>query len=530
MENEDEHQSSLVQTSDVRIDIPSIEKTSSYSMVVGDECFRDNTPRGRGTEEVLSESVQLSLSFHVAHSKRTDLRKHENYLALARDPNLLSEQELGPASKLQCDMNHLLVLLRRKLMEMGFSQHSTFEVTNDQKRVDVEIEELISSSSADRHPFVSQILNQQHCTLCNCSANAHTMSNGTDGVPEQWYRQQCKCIVDLLVSYRQLRKKLILENEETCPICFQIYQEESEIYSLKCQHFACKTCLVKYVTFNLENGNLLRMSCPMKGCSMLFAQSNIQQLVDDQLLERFERYYEIYAVNADPNLRYCCNDVCGIILKKEDTDELFVVCTQCETKTCWDCGAKWHPRIECDKYEGVTFQRWAKAHGVKKCPHCSAYFEQEEDDMCKHVTCTVCNYNWCWECQQRIKIHHFDPSHPDCCPVIRYPKWKQRLAKARQRAAYCICAPCIFILWPGTFLTREFVPQIEKAKDYFKAFICFLVSILLLPLFYVVVLAVLIVTCLRASLRKHTGPKSPRDQQTRTRISRMQRRVNGGGG
>ena len=49
------------------------------------------------------------------------------------------------------------------------------------------------------------------------------------------------------------------------------------------------------------------------------------------------------------------------------------------------------------------------------CPKCQARAERERG-KCNHITCTRCNYEWCWLCNRKFKVDHFDPWNVFGCP------------------------------------------------------------------------------------------------------------------
>ena len=49
---------------------------------------------------------------------------------------------------------------------------------------------------------------------------------------------------------------------------------------------------------------------------------------------------------------------------------------------------------------------YASNNFVKKCPNCSIITEKQNG--CNHITCAKCQYQWCWLCNEKYEIDHYD--------------------------------------------------------------------------------------------------------------------------
>ena len=52
-----------------------------------------------------------------------------------------------------------------------------------------------------------------------------------------------------------------------------------------------------------------------------------------------------------------------------------------------------------------SLAEYAKNNFLKKCPNCNII--TEKNSGCNHITCTKCNYQWCWLCNGKYSTDHF---------------------------------------------------------------------------------------------------------------------------
>mmetsp|Transcript_4047 Transcript_4047/g.4934 ORF Transcript_4047/g.4934 Transcript_4047/m.4934 type:complete len:117 (+) Transcript_4047:632-982(+) len=78
---------------------------------------------------------------------------------------------------------------------------------------------------------------------------------------------------------------------------------------------------------------------------------------------------------------------------------------------CFKCGMAWHKGKSCEEFneeaEQDFFDYAKNSDDFTNCPKCKARAEREQG-RCNHITCTRCNYQWCWLCGRRFKEDHFD--------------------------------------------------------------------------------------------------------------------------
>ena len=64
-----------------------------------------------------------------------------------------------------------------------------------------------------------------------------------------------------------------------------------------------------------------------------------------------------------------------------------------------------HNGKSCKDILDKSMEEFSKNNFIKKCPHCGIITEKAEG--CNHITCSKCNYQWCWLCNGKYTTEHF---------------------------------------------------------------------------------------------------------------------------
>jgi hypothetical protein len=95
-------------------------------------------------------------------------------------------------------------------------------------------------------------------------------------------------------------------------------------------------------------------------------------------------------------------------------------CPKCFEHFCRDCGEVWHPQRVCEDPQ----TQWdmvgrADTGTANRCPKCKSEFEKASG--CQHMTCAVCEYEWCWLCGLPYhSIVHYAQFGGLCCELIGF--------------------------------------------------------------------------------------------------------------
>lgn len=89
----------------------------------------------------------------------------------------------------------------------------------------------------------------------------------------------------------------------------------------------------------------------------------------------------------------CRNPECGSGQICHPNKDSYIMCRDCEAKTCIECDALWHPEQSCEERRAATNSREdenAKGQefvdtNCKRCPKCT--LPGIKDGGCDHITC-----------------------------------------------------------------------------------------------------------------------------------------------
>ena len=200
-----------------------------------------------------------------------------------------------------------------------------------------------------------------------------------------------------------------LEYPETCAVCYEDIVLKKELFSLKCEHKFCISCVKDYLEIKIKEGEVLRLFCPQSGCEQRFALQQIEQLMDKEQVGKYLKFRENIIVNKDKNLRWCPIADCGQFVRKQGRSNR--VGCECGFAICFKCGNQWHGGHCADQIDR-QYKAWAKEQNVQRCPKCSIPIQKDEG--CNHMTCRMCYYQWCWVCGMKYSYSHYDSSFFGC--------------------------------------------------------------------------------------------------------------------
>lgn len=83
-------------------------------------------------------------------------------------------------------------------------------------------------------------------------------------------------------------------------------------------------------------------------------------------------------------------------------------CKDCGAKACVPCDRPWHENETCEEYQFRVKDRLEEEDKSlaaiiklsKRCPNCSKSIEK--DGGCRHMKCTQCWTEFCWQCEHMI--------------------------------------------------------------------------------------------------------------------------------
>ena len=112
------------------------------------------------------------------------------------------------------------------------------------------------------------------------------------------------------------------------------------------------------------------------------------------------------AVSGDK--KYCPDPKCQAVIEaKKGTKK--TACPSCKKYMCFKCGIEWHKGKSCAQAQATMYKGWAYKIGAHHCPKCKIPVEKNRG--CMHMTCSQCQYHWCWVCGQSLaKVYGHEPT------------------------------------------------------------------------------------------------------------------------
>jgi len=240
----------------------------------------------------------------------------------------------------------------------------------------------------------------------------------------------------------------------TCTICMEEIPT-TQMIKLACDHELCSICIKNMISSALGSITTdIPLRCPFfrNGCTSMIEPDLpvLQDIIDKDALETFEKYNILKAHIPIDKLRYCPNPECEMPYELIETempstppttvDYLYYLnCFQCGQGICTYCNDRWHESMSCEAFKNGD-QQDARDLSIyiknycKKCPNCHVDTqkiqtnEQEQYELrtglasgtseCHHVTCSNCKSDFCWTCLKGYTAHlyyHRECPNVDCC-------------------------------------------------------------------------------------------------------------------
>lgn len=269
-----------------------------------------------------------------------------------------------------------------------------------------------------------------------------------------------------------------------CPLCVLLVSYSSTPDLKTCSHRTCLDCMQRYLKTEI-NHSRLNITCPI--CSESLLQNVIKEtLNDDKFYSKYESFMLRKVLAAEPDARWCPAPDCGFaVLAYGCASCPRLVCFRdgCNTAFCYHCKQEWHPNQTCsaasiqrNKHAGLmlnalniidnedssqpggasgrghrkspkTSQPTAlRPEDIKECPVCSSRIIKMNDGSCNHMTCSICETEFCWLCMKEISdFHYFSPSG---CTFWGKKPWSRK-KKLLWRLGLLVGAPICIVFIAG---------------------------------------------------------------------------------
>jgi len=215
-----------------------------------------------------------------------------------------------------------------------------------------------------------------------------------------------------------------MQDEDAMFMCDIMFMEVPFKYtfSMKCGHRYSISAWQYYLKSKIEDGNdCIFATCPCEKCKITVAPSQWQLVLThpteegntgdfDAVLKRYRRFLARSFVEINRTMRYCPGKNCHSAIKSTGA-VTNVKCSDCKSLFCFKCGQEAHAPASCKRVaawqekcsnESET-ANWILAN-TKQCPKCSSRIEKNQG--CNHMTCRVCQHNFCWVCDADWESHN----------------------------------------------------------------------------------------------------------------------------
>lgn len=271
-----------------------------------------------------------------------------------------------------------------------------------------------------------------------------------------------------------------------CPLCVLVFNESTAPFLPACRHQVCPTCMQRYIT-NEINHSRLNITCPM--CSEPIHPNTIKKILqNDKYYAKYEKFMLRRVLAAEPDARWCPAPDCNFaVIANGCASCPKLICGReaCKTSFCYHCKQEWHPNQTCNtasiqrnkkmnlntsiitdlieesnqgqasssnkKSSSKSSQQNANSNSIKpsdirECPVCGSRIIKMNDGSCNHMTCSICETQFCWLCMKEISdLHYFSPSG---CTFWGKKPWSRK-KKLLWRLGMLVGAPICIILIAG---------------------------------------------------------------------------------
>lgn len=226
-----------------------------------------------------------------------------------------------------------------------------------------------------------------------------------------------------------------------CDICMELKPKEERV-DLQCSHFFCRSCVYEHIENAIIN-NKVPIKCPDGSCGLEFLDEFVELYVNEESFKKYKKFMRRYNISLIQNAVYCPIPNCeSYALKPESVNDdnntnlnnteeqtnvdvninvnskkkrkklVILKCLENDHEFCMNCRQKPHKGRDCDLKEEKGWMVFKKENHLKKCPKCG--IEIYKDSGCNHMTCTKCQYQFCWICGMKYtsSSHYNNPLLP----------------------------------------------------------------------------------------------------------------------
>ena len=295
----------------------------------------------------------------------------------------------------------------------SFQDDNICVLCNDEKKNHHSIESLNEVSmniESKENLTVIELLNKSDLGFSKCRIEFQNDAISNNSQNKKTEIKINEVLIDKLA-------KSLDEKDNLCLICFANELKEDNSYKLSCGHTFCKECLNHYLTDKITSSQVKNIKCLMAGCVIPIKESEIKKTVDDNIYSKYVKFRrrQIYLENIKKGLIPCVYPDCEEWIPYREGREPFVRCALGH-EFCAICKQPPHGKKKCKNKEMERITK--KNSKIKPCPRCSNLIEKV--DGCNHITCNLCQYEFCWLCLKKYSNYHYSMFNLSGCPGMRF--------------------------------------------------------------------------------------------------------------
>lgn len=218
-------------------------------------------------------------------------------------------------------------------------------------------------------------------------------------------------------SFQQIDQK----QDHTCNILWDT-MPGNQMAHFGCGHMVEKECMKEYMTDQILRigPECVNISCPNDTCSVKSSHLHIEQLCDPGVQEVYYKHLIADFCQNAPYIVPCMGADCEYffsisekVMDKSGKPPSQSAACHCGWLTCLRCRKRGHEPLNCDSYEEWIDKveaikddlnsNWVKKN-TKKCTKCKTDIQKNEG--CMHMTCKLCQNQFCWLCLGDWKEHN----------------------------------------------------------------------------------------------------------------------------
>jgi ariadne-1 len=223
--------------------------------------------------------------------------------------------------------------------------------------------------------------------------------------------------------------------EAECGMCYDDVVAGAAL-TMSCAHTFCDSCWGAHLAYHLSHRgkDSIAVQCPDQSCRAFCGATAFQQLFgsDSKELRQYHKFLVDAFVDEHEHYTPCPAPGCELVTKLPvarstlaDMPSKAVHCL-CGQDFCFKCGSVEHSPSTCEhlrkwrikEKDDSETANWVAAN-TKPCPKCHKV--TEKNGGCNHITCSQCQWGWCWVCEgpwsehgsSYYKCNQFKQEKPD---------------------------------------------------------------------------------------------------------------------